>query len=164
MRRNRFHGTLLYFSDAFLKNHRTLFCQIALQTIELRNLFLIDHPAFKTEMSIAKRFFRTWELADGNPYSVYFARQLLCSDLEKLLPPAYWTGKPTDPPTDLDPPPPSTAILRRWRVARDVFIMVLSPIPSPSCAYQIPSASRRSRDPEFDSTDLPHGILVLARS
>ena len=75
----------MYLSDAFLKNHSTLFCQyIALQTMKLRNLFLIDHPAFTTEMSIAKTFYRSCKLADGNPYTVYFARQLLCSDLEKL--------------------------------------------------------------------------------
>ena len=44
----------VHLSDTFLKNHSDTYCEyIALQTIELRDKFLTDHPLFSAESIIA---------------------------------------------------------------------------------------------------------------
>ena len=76
---------ITHLSETFLKSHSTTYYEyIALQSIDLRNKFLLDHPAFKAKRSLANTFFNACEHADGNPYSMFFARQKLCSDLEDL--------------------------------------------------------------------------------
>ena len=85
----REHGVIkdltVHLSDTFIKSHSDTYCEyISLQSTQLRDKFLTDHPSFSVERSIANDFFNSCEIAEDNPYSIYFARQTLVSNLEAL--------------------------------------------------------------------------------
>ena len=79
---NRMYGRT-YIRDT--AHHSETYCEyIALQTDELHDQFITDHRLFLAERIIADAYYHVRNTADDNPYSIYFAKQTLVSDLNAL--------------------------------------------------------------------------------